>query len=87
MNACTMHTDDAFTQTQINACTYIQAFERGKVHVKNITHTYIHTYVPVSKSAAAKEQKERRLGVPPSSSSRCGILGRSAEFSSSMATD
>ena len=60
MNACTMHTDDAFTQTQINACTYIQAFERGKAHVKNITHSYIHTYhihtyVPVSKSAAARE--------------------------------
>jgi hypothetical protein len=27
------------------------------------------------------------LGFPPSSSSRCGILGRSAEFSSSMGTD
>jgi hypothetical protein len=32
-------------------------------------------------------EKERRLGFPPSSSSRCGILGRSAEFSSSMGTE
>ena len=51
----------AFMHTHTNACMHayihacIKAFERGKVHAKNITHTYIQTYVPVSKSAAAKE--------------------------------
>jgi hypothetical protein len=42
---------------------------------------------PILPHTDAAGEKERRCGFPPSSSSRCGILWRSAEFSSSTGTD